>query len=593
MLILNKIPSEVQKIIEAIAAVVNIEVTVYDDTLHILASTGGKNHNRIGEKIRGFVIREVLKTGKHIINENPGTHPVCRPCKLFGNCPELADISCPIFFKGKTIGAISLTAFEQKQRTHLLQNKNDLVRFVSKMSELISSKLGEKELFEQVNYLADQLKVTIFSVHEGVIAIDQQGYITQFNRTAQNILNVSEDMAVNRHVRDIFPETRMLEVLKTGQGYMHEEMVFPNSDGKKIHIVSSAEPIIQQGKVVGVVATFSDIADVRRLVNDMMGEYKHVNLDDIHSVSWAMDKVKDTVRRVAKSNSTILITGESGVGKELFARAIHAESLRRKGPFMAINCAAIPDTLLESELFGYDEGAFTGAKKKGKPGKFELANGGSIFLDEIGDMPLHLQAKILRVLEDCLVERVGGTTPIPVDVRLIAATNRNLDEMVVNGEFRKDLYYRLNVIPLHIPPLRERKEDIPILIHFFLNKYGRILNKGQVNIEDEVTEILLQYDWPGNVRELENTLEYCVNMAAGDTIDLSSLPPRILKFCQTGKKANESDEVWSLEEQEKCLLSKALARFGTTYGGKKAAAEALGINIATLYRKLKKYGMNI
>lgn len=291
--------------------------------------------------------------------------------------------------------------------------------------------------------------------------------------------------------------------------------------------------------------------------------------------------------KVAPSNSTILIQGESGTGKELLARAIHQSSNRKTHSFIALNCGAIPENLLESELFGYEEGAFTGAKRGGKLGKFELAHHGTIFLDEIGDMPLHLQVKLLRVLQDRRVERIGSTRSFPVDVRVVAATHRNLEKMVQTGEFREDLYYRLNVIPLNIPTLRERREDIPTLVRFYLDYYCDLVNKQVKFISNEALAILNSYPWPGNVRELANVIEYCVTMAAGEYITADILPVRI----KSQPHSPDVGVVLNLQELERRTITQALA-LATEQGRKEDAAKMLGISRATLFRKIREYAIS-
>ena len=311
--------------------------------------------------------------------------------------------------------------------------------------------------------------------------------------------------------------------------------------------------------------------------------------DKIIGNSKSIKSVKSKASKIARSNSTILITGESGTGKELFARAIHSASCRAKEPFIAINCGAIPDSLLESELFGYDRGAFTGANREGKPGKFELANKGTVFLDEVGDMPLHLQVKILRVLQEKVIQRVGGTKDIPVDVRIIAATHQNLRELVEKRLFREDLYYRLNVIPIHIPPLRERPDDIPVLIEYLFSKFPKIMGKNILGFTKEALETLKNYTWPGNVRELENAIEYAVNFCPNEEmISQEYLPPWL-----TDSAAPISDEDFKqkLEQSEIELLKDALQKMGRSLEAKEQIAKKLGISVSTLYRKLRKYNI--
>ncbi|QEK11122.1 AAA family ATPase [Crassaminicella thermophila] len=303
-----------------------------------------------------------------------------------------------------------------------------------------------------------------------------------------------------------------------------------------------------------------------------------------------MDQVKDKAKRVANSKSTVLIQGESGTGKELLARAIHNYSDRKNKPFIAINCAAIPDTLLESELFGYEEGAFTGARRGGKLGKFQLANEGTIFLDEIGEMPIHLQTKLLRVLQEKSIEKIGGHKSIPIDVRVIAATNKNLESMVENEEFREDLFYRLNVIPIFIPPLRERKGDVKILLEYFLKVYNAKLSKNIYGFSTEVESVLLNYNWKGNVRELQNVVEYAVNMENSIYIRMDSIPLKIKKLTE---EASKDFQITTIRNMERKLIENSLKFYGKSVADKKMAAQALGISIATLYRKMKEYNIQL
>ena len=309
------------------------------------------------------------------------------------------------------------------------------------------------------------------------------------------------------------------------------------------------------------------------------------SFDDILGDSDSMVKLKENAKQIAGSSSTVLIQGESGTGKELLARAIHNYGEFSDKPFIAINCAAIPDNLLESELFGYEEGAFSGAKKGGKLGKFQLAHEGTIFLDEIGEMPIHLQPKLLRVLQEREIEKLGGTGTIPVEVRVIAATNRNLEELIKEGKYREDLFYRLNVIPFKMTPLRERKEDIPLLLEYFLDKYNDSLGKNIKGYTMEAEKTLINYKWKGNVRELQNVVEYMVNMSAEEYLIYENIPLNLREYMNSGK--SEVFEIPKIDDVLKDLIQKAIGIYGDTVEGKTLAAEALGISRATLYRKLK------
>lgn len=309
-----------------------------------------------------------------------------------------------------------------------------------------------------------------------------------------------------------------------------------------------------------------------------------ISFDDIVGSSEQITALKNNAKRFARSTSTILITGESGTGKEVFARAIHNESLRGGGPFIAINCAAIPENLVESELFGYEEGAFSGARKHGKIGKFELANNGTLFLDEVGEFPLYLQAKLLRAIQERKIQRIGGNKDININIRIICATNKSLEDAVKNGEFREDLFYRLNVIPLHLPSLRERREDIINLANYFLEIYARELKKDIFGISDEAKSKLLNYSWPGNIRELQNTIEYAVNFTDKSYIGSNDFP----NFnTEIEKRAFIDLTIRPLRQVEDDYIKRAISIYGNSLEGKEQAAKALGISRATLYRKLK------
>lgn len=325
-----------------------------------------------------------------------------------------------------------------------------------------------------------------------------------------------------------------------------------------------------------------------------------VSFEEILGTSPALSEAKRVALKAARGHSTVLILGESGTGKELFARAIHTSSPRAAGPFVPINCAAVPETLLESELFGYEEGAFTGARKGGKPGKCELADGGTLFLDEVGDLPFSLQGKLLRMLQERYVERVGGVRQIPIDVRVVAATGRDLERMVAQREFRDDLYYRLNVIPIRLPPLRERREDIKLLAEHFAKRYAEVMKKSIKGLTEEVLLLFLEYDWPGNVRELENALEYAVTMESSSVITLASVPPWLQSrnrstvvadgLCSRGFEHREARVTWRTLPASRRMqaIRAALERYGHSTEGKRLAAESLGMSLATLYRWLKK-----
>ncbi|MEL7563784.1 MAG: sigma 54-interacting transcriptional regulator [Dehalobacterium sp.] len=585
MILLKDISETVQKVAEAIAAVLNVDVEIVGSDLVRVAGTGAAS-KKIGLHMDyGVMNKEVQCRKQAIIVPEPGYHEYCISCALNKNCYYNAQIIYPIVYGNLCIGSISLISFDKKQEKILLSNGDGLMDFLNRMADMISSKISERVLLEQVTVTTSELRAVINAVGQGIIAIDKNGMVIHFNRMAQDLLQLKPDDIFGKNIESIMQGSSLLEVIQKGQGFEEREIMFKREKAT-IRLLISAKPIWANEKVVGVVSVIQDLKSVGKFIYTVTG-HEDYGLNNILGNSDSINMLKQQVQRVARSNSTVLIRGESGTGKELFARAIHAESKRNKGPFIGINCAAIPETLLESELFGYEEGSFTGAKKGGKLGKFELAQQGTLFLDEIGDMPLHLQVKLLRVLEEKSFERIGGISPVKFEARLITATNRDLESMVKRGEFREDFYYRLNVIPFYIPPLRERIEDIILLLQHFLNYYNPILNKSISGFTKEAETILVNYQWPGNIRELQNAVEYCAHMADGQYIEKIHLPQKIQQTIFTNN--DKPLGIRSLDFVEKELIINALKIYGNSLEGKKNAAAALGIGLTTLYRKGKKY----
>jgi len=355
-----------------------------------------------------------------------------------------------------------------------------------------------------------------------------------------------------------------------------------NHAGRRVPIrISTSLLRDNDGKVVGGVETFQDLTQVEQLRKELQARY---TFEDIVGRSPAMMQLFEILPQIADSSSTVLIEGPSGTGKELFARAIHNLSPRKSKPFVAVNCAALPDTLLESELFGHKAGAFTDARRD-KPGRFALAEGGTIFLDEIGDISPAMQIRLLRVLQERVVEPLGGVKPVPVDIRVIAATNKDLAKLVRSGRFRDDLYYRVRVIHLRLPGLKQRREDIPLLVDHLIAKFNRLQGKDISGVSDEVMARLMEHDYPGNVRELENIIEQAFVLCRGGMIELNHLPPELRPAAGRGVEDNRP---MSLEAVEKLFITETLRR---RRGNRKLAARDLGINVSTLYRKIKALGI--
>ena len=374
---------------------------------------------------------------------------------------------------------------------------------------------------------ASLLETMLAAPDELIVVVNKNGYIENMSQAYGDFLGIQVQNAIGRHVTEVIENTRMDIVVKTGVPETGETQ---DIHGEKM--IATRIPIRKNGMVIGAYGRVlvrntrelhmlhDKLSSIEMELNMYKRTFEKINtakytVDDIIGDCSIMQDLKDSVRKVAKTNSNVLIMGESGTGKELFAHSIHAGSMRRKAPFVCVNCGSIPEQLIESELFGYEEGAFTGARKGGKIGLFPAAHGGTIFLDEIGELPLPMQVRLLRVLQDREIQRVGSNVREKVNVRVVAATNRNLYQMVKKGEFRSDLYYRLNVVTLHLPLLRERKEDLPLLIQMILSKISKKESLGAIEISREAMDHLLRYDWPGNVRELENVLERAINFTDG------------------------------------------------------------------------------
>ncbi len=587
---LKSIQTYIQRVADAFAAVLVFEVAIVDEHLEVIAGTG-KYRDQVGIFYgSGSFNYKLLSTQKNYLVSEPTKCKTCQHCDLKDTCKVLAGLLYPIKINGKTIGSISLYAFNEEQKEKLLISLPNLNDFLEKIGDLIGGKLNEIALYNQLAKMAEQFNTLLDSVREGIIGIDYNGTITHINHSAEKILMVQAYEIVGQKTEDIFTGVRMKELQKMTEPYVEKDIFYKNNE-QVSHFMSTITAVKYGDEVGGFVISFRTIGDIRKLAGRVIREERKYSLDGILGVSEAIFELKKKMRMVASTDSTILITGESGTGKELFARALHQESLRRDGSFVAVNCGAIPENLLESELFGYEEGAFTGARRSGKPGKFELANGGTLFLDEIGDMPLHLQVKLLRVLQDFTIERVGGVKPKVVDVRIIAATNRNLEEMIRAKQFRSDLFYRLSVIPFYIPPLCERKEDLALLIHYFLEKYNLIFNKCIKGFTDDALARIYEYTWPGNVRELENAIEYSTNICTDSLIDVKCLPVRITEHFATVTPVHCQGQIKSIADLERNALIEALNTFGSGSRAKEKAASSLGMSRSTLYRKIKELGL--
>lgn len=583
---LENIKDDIQNIAEAILSVLNIDVTIVDDDFVRIAGTG-KYINKIGHKLDGYsAFKRAFIEQVEIFIEEPRQSCICSGCDQIGNCTEFAEICCPIVLDGKSYGVIGLIAFNKEQSDMMKNSIDDLINFLNRMADLISSKLKAYINTEELELEKKKLEILLNSMDKAVVSVDIDGYLDKCNQKFQELFNLQEK---NIYGDSIFDTLDFIKKTNNDDLSKYKMGTFIyNKNNRNVKGIYNINKIMLKGNFKGYVIDFIEKKEAIKNYNKINKDYK-ITLENITGCSELINQTKKSALIASNSTSTVLITGESGTGKELFARSIHNHSDRADNPFVTVNCAAIPDNLLESELFGYEEGAFTGAKKGGKLGKFELADKGSIFLDEIGDMSLHLQAKLLRVLQERELDKIGGKSNIFIDVRIIAATNKNLKEMVKSGAFREDLYYRLNVIPIKLPSLRERKEDIPLMIDYMIKEYSDKLGKKIVGIEENAKQLLMNYNWPGNVRELQNVIEYSINMSTTDMLTIDSMPKSLTVVSEVKESNLEKSEIITLEELEIREIKKALDLYKDYKKDKELAAKALGISRATLYRKMEKY----
>lgn len=571
-----------------ISKIAGVDVEVVDDNLYRVAGTGmfaaGVDASMAQE---GHVYRKVLETGKRRVIYQPGEELVCQGCPNFLNCPEEIELAMPILAEGHPIGVIGLVGSSREQKLHILENETLFLELIEQIADFISVKAMERERALQREALLSTLNATLEHIQQGILILGKDFRVTDCNRAAMEQLE-TPNLAGER----IFLEA-------TGDNLAKYTEYSLTALGRQYRLMGTYLPVPQPTRDYQSVLIFYR----SRVIKERYFETAALPAVDKTSIlgsSPATLKLKEEISKVARSTSTVLITGESGTGKEMVATSIWRESDRRDKRFIALNCAAIPESIMESELFGYVKGAFTGADPNGRMGKFELANEGVIFLDEIGDMPLYLQSKLLRVLQERKIVRIGSNQLMDIDVRVIAATNKDLKKMVREKRFREDLYYRLDVIPLRVAPLRERLEDIEDLTLFYSQRFARKFGKKAPRLTEEVMDALKGYRWPGNVRELENAVEYMVNLMGEDgTLDVSMLPEDIRTGSREAAAPTENGpgkqtgagQILSLRELEKNAIRQALLQCGNHTAGKAMAARKLGIGMATLYRKIQQYGL--
>lgn len=507
---------------------------------------------------------------------------------------DYATLSAPVYNGGEIVGVLSAICLREHASPYALGMIASSARAISigYEAEKINKAIVERNKYESA---------IVETLTDGVLTVDKDGFVTYLNQVGAEILCVNREKSIGKHISNVVDfKPVVLDVLKTGKGYIDKEFLLTNASGIKIHFIKTAVPIKDEnGNVVTVVDTFRKIKRVNKFLNEMTGAYANFSFEDIIGSSSKLQDCINTAKAAAGSLSNVLITGESGTGKELIAHSIHNYSDRRKQPFVSINCGAIPRELLESELFGYEPGSFTGASTKGRIGKFELADGGTIFLDEIGEMPMDMQVKLLRVIQDRKLTRVGGNSVFDLDVRIIAATNKNLLDLCKKGIFREDLYYRINVLHVNLPSLRERKEDIHELIRHFIKKVSNYLNKTVNDISPGAMKKILSYSWPGNIRELENAIERAVNLCSGSVITENEIfnnewsinnaaTRQAEEFSAASFETLSERDIEPLEVMERRAIERALSISG---GNITITANMLQVTRNTIYNKMKKYNL--
>ncbi|MFQ9613841.1 MAG: sigma-54-dependent Fis family transcriptional regulator [Clostridium butyricum] len=600
---LERILARNKELIEISRIYIDMVFSAVEDEEFIIVLTDNEGcilYIRGAEKITKSLNCMDLKVGAYMDERSIGTNAMGTAIKE-NRCVQITaqehyieglhSLTCsaaPIHNEnGDIIGTLNLTGKSSMKHPHTL----GLVVFGVKA---IENEIDKNKINDILNQTYNYMESIIDNVEKGIMIVDKQGKITNINKFGVDIFQKEKEFLIKEDIYHIVPNLgNILDELNNDNSTIIKEVKISHSSNYKTELVFKG--ITHKDQVIGMVITMSNMKE-NYDIKSATGAF--LTFNDIIGESAAIKNVVTNSKIIANSPSTVLIQGESGTGKEVLAQAMHNYSLRRNKKFVAINCGAIPNNIIESELFGYEDGTFTGAKKGGKPGKFEVANGGTIFLDEIGEMPLDMQVNLLRVLQESRVTRLGGSTEIPIDVRVIAATNKNLKEEVNKGNFREDLYYRLSVIPITLPPLRERKDDVQKLMEYFLTIKSFKLNKPIPKINDELYSNLLSYSWPGNIRQLENYIENIVNLEGNISFNLWDEEPKkdfnnenIYK-CNVNENNNQlcenENNNLNLNFLERKTIEKAILKFGNNMT---KTAKELGISRNTLYLKIKKYGI--
>lgn len=566
---LEEIRPSVERFVTAVSTSLRLEVAVFDSNCQLFFCTPVYLKKK-GRTVHTPSLREVIENGSVLVN-TPGEMASCIGCRFKEHCPSTIEILCCIRADTDVAGVLAFTSFTKEGQRRISENTSVYLNAITEMANLFGGQILSISGGRGPANLDSNLIPIMELCEQPVLLTDAHGVILQYNQLAANLLKICD--ITSSSLWQIFPSAVVKRIME-GNDLFEKSVTIANMATK-----ISTRAILVDGQITGFFIRISD--DLKELSKE--NRY----FEGIIGTSPAIMEVQQMIRRIANSPSPVLITGETGTGKELIARAIHEQSHRNKYPFVAINCSSIPESLFESELFGYEEGSFTGAKKGGKPGKIEMAQGGTLFLDEIGEMPLFAQPKLLRILQEYELERVGSNKKIHLDIRIIAATNRDLNDMVAEKKFRSDLFYRINVINLKLPSLRTRRDDIIPIAENYIRKLKLKMNTPLTSISPEAAEILLNFDWPGNVRQLQNIIEYAANLCETDTLMPSDFP-EVMRICSetevypsSGGKPSASG---SSDKEDR--LRELLEKYGYTLEGKKQIAAELNISLRTLYRRI-------
>lgn len=542
-----------------------MEYAIFNTNAELITSTDTYVKEK-GQKVHAPSINEVISQGNILVSK-PGLMNSCYGCRFANNCPSKIEILSCLKLNSKTIGVISLTSFSDEGHNVISQNIHTFSNILQKVCDIIAIFIYNKASKKDTYLLQKALNYKTKNVNQHFLIINNSGKLLHWNDKLEDLFSYCD--LYSQTIDQILPKNIVSWLFSKkipSKKYIHIE----NLKG-----ILYIQPLEIHNQIHGYILEIES----ENIVANKSKTKKQ--LDSIISINPKIEKIKKSIIKISNSPTSVLITGDTGTGKEMVAKAIHYQSNRADKPFIPINCANIPESLFESELFGYEGGAFTGAKQGGKLGLFEAADSGTVFLDEIGELTLYQQAKLLRVLQEHSIQRIGDNKVIPLDIRVISSTNRNLTDMMEKGSFRSDLYYRINVIPIHLPPLTERIDDISILTEHFIKKYNKILNKNIHSISQDALNLLKSYSWPGNIRELQNTIEYACNMEISKNIQPHNLPPII-------KNTPALSQKQSLEDNELQFIYNTLNKNGWDLKGKEKTAEDLGISLRTLYRKIEK-----